>query len=1116
MADRSVTVSLRARVAQFNRDMATSAAAVGILESRLRSADREGGSSIDRLSGRMAIAARAAGALGPGFIPIMTAAVPLVAGLSTQLGFAAAAGGTAILAFKGIGGALDALNTYQLDKTPENLEKVRESLRGLGPDAVKFVHFLDTIGPKLATLRTTAQAGALPGFQKGLDSLMDRLPEVRNFVSQMAEGLGELAADTGADLASKKWDDFFTFLATEGKPKLLDFGHTLGNLATAGANTIMALDPASDDFSAGLLKWSQNLAEATANLDSNEKFQEFLEYMHDTGPQAVETLGALANGLLQIGEAAAPLGGPVLEGVEAFADLVATIADSPLGTPIMGMVAAVSALNLVLGATKKISSASLSSGGIFAGGLMSGSPGTMRSQLGMIQQIPGAYKKVAAAERELAAAQANRAKVAVRAREAALIMGARPGDQLAAVRMRVQSEATLKAVQAQAAAESKLALARQRVSGTMRESAAGFAKGTAAAAGFALAMSPLPEKMGLANTATMGMIGSLTGPYGTVLGAAAGFTMDLAGANDDLEDSLKRAQRAVEGTDYSAMTTGLADAKKEFDDWKSGLNTPDSDDGFFTAFGKGFGGTFTDPAGTFAGIRAGLNGEVDKRSDELRELQDQANDFAITSSDIAKSMGMADMFGGKDTGFMVSLEDRIAAMKVALPVMDKLGISIEDLQNANGAKKSGLLAQINNEIKRMDSDTGRIGNVSDAILGLNDPLQTVAESADALNEALHALLDPAEALSVTQDTWNESLQHLNDNLAENGRSLKGQTDSARTNRSAIRGLKNDLVEYLVAQRGEGASSDKLAKNLKLGTEQIIAQGKAAGLSVPQIRAYLKELDLTPKLIETIIRNVGLMKAEREIANLKKKLHEFGLTKAEATAAVKDIASGKVNTIQGLIDKYGLTRAQAIAILRDAASAGIRGVIGLMEDLDKKDANPTVSLGGAMGVFGAIGGISAALANLDGDSATVYTRHVNTGAAGLFAADGATVPRLANGGSPGFTVPGQRQPYGDSVLTLLAPTEEVISNRHGQADRHRPLLKAINANRLADGGTAGRYDRGSVMSEHSSRRAPAMAMSVTGVLDTPWGPATIEGIARDVAREEIDAEAEFDRKVRRHG
>lgn len=53
---------------------------------------------------------------------------------------------------------------------------------------------------------------------------------------------------------------------------------------------------------------------------------------------------------------------------------------------------------------------------------------------------------------------------------------------------------------------------------------------------------------------------------------------------------------------------------------------------------------------------------------------------------------------------------------------------------------------------------------------------------------------------------------------------------------------------------------------------------------------------------------------------------------------------------------------------------------------------------------------------------------------------------------GGTVLGQRQPYGDKVLTMLAPGEEVISNRRGQADRWRPLLKAINGNRLADGGT----------------------------------------------------------------
>ncbi len=36
------------------------------------------------------------------------------------------------------------------------------------------------------------------------------------------------------------------------------------------------------------------------------------------------------------------------------------------------------------------------------------------------------------------------------------------------------------------------------------------------------------------------------------------------------------------------------------------------------------------------------------------------------------------------------------------------------------------------------------------------------------------------------------------------------------------------------------------------------------------------------------------------------------------------------------------------------------------------------------------------------------------------------------------------------------------------------------------------------------------MEVRGVLDTPWGPAAIEGIARDVARAEIDAETRFTR------
>lgn len=117
---------------------------------------------------------------------------------------------------------------------------------------------------------------------------------------------------------------------------------------------------------------------------------------------------------------------------------------------------------------------------------------------------------------------------------------------------------------------------------------------------------------------------------------------------------------------------------------------------------------------------------------------------------------------------------------------------------------------------------------------------------------------------------------------------------------------------------------------------------------------------------------------------------------------------------------------------------------------------------------------------------------------------------------GGTVPGQLQPYGDRVHALLAPGEEVISNRHGQADRHRSLLKQINANRLADGGTAmaagmSAYRRAQQRAAgHGGAMTVRMGdLRVSGTLNTPWGPAQVEGVARAAARDEISADREFD-------
>ena len=51
--------------------------------------------------------------------------------------------------------------------------------------------------------------------------------------------------------------------------------------------------------------------------------------------------------------------------------------------------------------------------------------------------------------------------------------------------------------------------------------------------------------MHLSNTASMALMGTMAGPWGAAIGGAVGLTMDLAGANDDLQAAIKAADDAA-------------------------------------------------------------------------------------------------------------------------------------------------------------------------------------------------------------------------------------------------------------------------------------------------------------------------------------------------------------------------------------------------------------------------------------------------------------------------------------------------------------------------------------------------------------------------------------------
>lgn len=362
------------------------------------------GREIDRYSGRLALIAQGIGAFGPGLVPIGAAVVPVLAGMTAQIGSAALGAGVLLTAFQGVGDALEVVNKAHLEPTEENIAAAEEAMNGLSESAQAAVYAMRDLGPALKGIRDSAAEGFFPGFIEGLDDLERLGPTAERIFGNVAEAAGGLFSGAASELASGEWREIFAALESGAGPMLVTLGQTVGNLTKGFAELGLALDPLTDFFTGGLLDASETFESWAEGLDQTEGYQEFIDYVRETGPQVLETLGSLGDAILQIAEAASPLGGPVLQAIEAFADAVASIADSPLGTPIMAAVTAMSALSL---ATRAVGAASATSFGTFVSGARAGELGAigmasgMKTALGVVGKGAGIMGGMALATSDL-------------------------------------------------------------------------------------------------------------------------------------------------------------------------------------------------------------------------------------------------------------------------------------------------------------------------------------------------------------------------------------------------------------------------------------------------------------------------------------------------------------------------------------------------------------------------------------------------------------------------------------------------------------------------------------------------------------------------------------------
>ena len=107
-----------------------------------------------------------------------------------------------------------------------------------------------------------------PGMEKGIRELTGMLPQVEQIVFQIGKAIGALARESGQGLTGAGFEDFFDFLERQAKPMLVELGQTIGNFVEGFAAMVVAFEPLSTRFSAGLLGVSEAFAEWALNEDA--------------------------------------------------------------------------------------------------------------------------------------------------------------------------------------------------------------------------------------------------------------------------------------------------------------------------------------------------------------------------------------------------------------------------------------------------------------------------------------------------------------------------------------------------------------------------------------------------------------------------------------------------------------------------------------------------------------------------------------------------------------------------------------------------------------------------------------------------------------------------------
>src|ERR1051326_4177391 len=240
-------------------------------------------------------------------------------------------------------------NAYQDTGTQgtASLNKVKEALEGLSPEAQHFAHFLvDEVIPGLHGIRDAVQATLLPRMETALRNMGRLAPVISAGLAETGKVIGDLSIKGSEMMSSGPWQRDFATIMSSNNRALGSFGEAGLSIADAFRSITVAAGPMLERFARFAGTAAQAFDSFITGKRATGELDEFFSQMSDTLAELGHIAGQIITSFLRISQAMGPLGMVLLR---TLGDLVQWVGELAAAHPAMTQLIGVLAIGAAAG-----------------------------------------------------------------------------------------------------------------------------------------------------------------------------------------------------------------------------------------------------------------------------------------------------------------------------------------------------------------------------------------------------------------------------------------------------------------------------------------------------------------------------------------------------------------------------------------------------------------------------------------------------------------------------------------------------------------------------------------------------------------------------------------------